>query len=61
MLSEKLRPTMDVYTTLVGVYGYSSLVEEALATINQMKDAADCRPDGYTFSVLIDCCTKSPW
>ncbi|RLN40217.1 pentatricopeptide repeat-containing protein [Panicum miliaceum] len=59
MLSERLRPTVDVYTALVGAYGYSGLLEEALATIDQMKGAADCKPDGYTFSVLIDCCAKS--
>jgi pentatricopeptide repeat protein len=50
---------VDVYTALVGAYGYSGLLEEALATIDQMKGAADCRPDGYTFSVLVDCCAKS--
>ena len=59
MLSERLRPTVDVYTALVGAYGYSGLLEEALATIDQMKGAANCKPDGYTFSVLIDCCAKS--
>ncbi|XP_062217046.1 pentatricopeptide repeat-containing protein At3g53170 [Phragmites australis] len=59
MLSERLKPTVDVYTALVGAYGYSGLLEEALATVNQMKGAADCKPDEYTFSVLIDCCGKS--
>lgn len=59
MLSERLRPTVDVYTALVGAYGYSGLLDEALATIDQMKGAADCKPDEYTFSVLINCCAKS--
>ncbi|KAL6659948.1 hypothetical protein ACP70R_002070 [Stipagrostis hirtigluma subsp. patula] len=59
MLSERLRPTADVYTALVGAYGYSGLLEEALATVDQMKGAVDCKPDEYTFSVLIDCCGKS--
>ncbi|CAN6308298.1 unnamed protein product, partial [Urochloa humidicola] len=59
MLSERLRPTVDVYTALVGAYGHSGLLEEALATIDQMKGTVDCKPDGYTFSVLIDCCAKS--
>lgn len=58
MLSEQLRLTGDVYTVLVGVYGYSGLLDEALATIDQMKGAADCKPDEYTFSVLINCCGK---
>ncbi|XP_021303127.1 pentatricopeptide repeat-containing protein At3g53170 isoform X2 [Sorghum bicolor] len=59
MLSERLRPTADVYTALVGAYGYSGLLDEALAAVEQMKGAADCKPDGYTFSVLINCCAKS--
>jgi pentatricopeptide repeat protein len=59
MLSERLRPTVDVYTALVGAYGYSGLLEEALATVDQMKGAVDCKPDEYTFSVLINCCCKS--
>lgn len=58
MVSERLRPTVDVYTALVGAYGYSGLLDEALATVDQMKGAADCKPDEYTFSVLINCCCK---
>ena len=54
MLSERLRPTADVYTALVGAYGYSGFLDEALAAVEQMKGAADCKPDGYTFSVLIN-------
>ncbi|VAI11071.1 unnamed protein product [Triticum turgidum subsp. durum] len=61
MLSEKrLAPTVDVYTALVGAYGYSGLLDEAMATVDRMKGAdADCKPDEYTFSVLINCCCKS--
>ncbi|KAK3148583.1 hypothetical protein QOZ80_3BG0296830 [Eleusine coracana subsp. coracana] len=59
MLAERLRPTVDVYTALVGAYGHSGLIQEALATVDQMKGAVDCKPDQYTFSVLINCCCKS--
>ncbi|EMS57575.1 hypothetical protein TRIUR3_09044 [Triticum urartu] len=61
MLSEKqLAPTADVYTALVGAYGYSGLLDEAMATVGLMKGAdTDCKPDEYTFSVLINCCCKS--
>uniref|UniRef100_A0ACD6A1R5 Uncharacterized protein n=2 Tax=Avena sativa TaxID=4498 RepID=A0ACD6A1R5_AVESA len=61
MLSEEaLAPTVDVYTALVGAYGYSGLIDEALATVDRMKGVApDCKPDEYTFSVLINCCCKS--
>lgn len=60
MLSEeRLAPTVDVYTALVGAYGYSGMLDEALATVELMKGAADCKPDEYTFSILINCCCKS--
>jgi pentatricopeptide repeat protein len=49
---------VDVYTALVGAYGYSGLLDQALATVEQMKGVADCKPDEYTFSVLINCCSK---
>ncbi|KAG8073153.1 hypothetical protein GUJ93_ZPchr0006g43439 [Zizania palustris] len=58
LLSERLKPTVDVYTALVGAYGYSGLLDEALATVDQMKGTAGCKPDEYTFSVLINCCSK---
>jgi pentatricopeptide repeat protein len=62
MLSEeRLAPTADVYTALVGAYGYSGMLDEALATVDRMKGASvvGCKPDEYTFSVLINCCCKS--
>ncbi|CAL5381896.1 unnamed protein product [Camellia sinensis] len=52
-----LQPTLDVYTALVVAYGLSGLVE-AFHTVDHMKSVSDCKPDVYTYSILINCCTK---
>ncbi|KAG6676962.1 hypothetical protein I3842_14G004200 [Carya illinoinensis] len=58
MLSEGLRPTLDVYTALVSSYGQCGLLDKALSTLEDMKSISDCKPDIYTYSILISCCTK---
>uniref|UniRef100_A0A1J3D087 Pentatricopeptide repeat-containing protein n=1 Tax=Noccaea caerulescens TaxID=107243 RepID=A0A1J3D087_NOCCA len=58
MLSEGLKPTIDVYTSLIAVYGKSELLEKAFATLEYMKSVSDCKPDVFTFTVLISCCCK---
>lgn len=60
MLQDGLKPTIDVYTALVSAYGYSGLLEKALEIIEHMKLVPDCKPDVYTYSTLINCCTKQP-
>ncbi|KAK9913053.1 hypothetical protein M0R45_036879 [Rubus argutus] len=58
MLTDGLKPTVDVYTALVGVYGKSGLLDKAFSTVDYMKSVSDCKPDVYTYSILINCCTK---
>ncbi|XP_070047583.1 pentatricopeptide repeat-containing protein At3g53170 isoform X1 [Nicotiana tomentosiformis] len=58
MLADGLQPTLDVYTALVSAYGLSGLLDEALHTIDDMKSVSNCKPDVYTYSILIKCCTK---
>ncbi|KAK9054403.1 hypothetical protein SSX86_025481 [Deinandra increscens subsp. villosa] len=58
MLQDGLKPTIDVYTALVSAYGYSGLLDKSIDIINQMKSIPDCKPDVYTYSILINCCTK---
>ncbi|KAJ0834135.1 putative tetratricopeptide-like helical domain superfamily [Helianthus annuus] len=58
MLQDGLKPTIDVYTALVSAYGYSGLLDKSLEIIDRMKLIPDCKPDVYTYSVLINCCTK---
>lgn len=58
MLQDGLKPTVDVYTALVSAYGYSGLLDKALEIIDDMKLILDCKPDVYTYSIFINCCTK---
>uniref|UniRef100_A0A6P6GLD9 pentatricopeptide repeat-containing protein At3g53170-like n=1 Tax=Ziziphus jujuba TaxID=326968 RepID=A0A6P6GLD9_ZIZJJ len=58
MLSDGLRPTVDVYTALVFAYGQSGLLDKAFSTVDDMKSVSECKPDAYTYSILISCCTK---
>ncbi|XP_060182620.1 pentatricopeptide repeat-containing protein At3g53170-like [Lycium barbarum] len=58
MLADGLQPTVDVYTALVSAYGLSGLLDEALRTIDDMKSVSNCKPDVYTYSILIKCCIK---
>lgn len=56
--SDGLQPTVDVYTALVGVYCSSGLLDQAIRTVDDMKSVYDCKPDAYTYSILIKCCMK---
>ncbi|XP_061364548.1 pentatricopeptide repeat-containing protein At3g53170 [Gastrolobium bilobum] len=58
MLSEGLKPTVDVFTALVSVYGQSGLLQQAFSILEDMKSVVDCKPDIYTYSILISCCAK---
>ncbi|CAO2817378.1 unnamed protein product [Amaranthus hypochondriacus] len=58
MLSDGLQPTVDVFTALVNAYGTCGLFNEAFSTINDMKSVYDCRPDVYTYSILLTSCIK---
>lgn len=56
--ADGLQPTIDVYTALVGVYGFNGLLEDAFRTVDHMKSLSDCNPDVYTYTVLIKSCVK---
>ncbi|XP_050367162.1 pentatricopeptide repeat-containing protein At3g53170 [Argentina anserina] len=58
MLTDGLKPTVDVYTALVSVYGKSGLFDKTFSTVDDMKSTSDCIPDVYTYSILISCCTR---
>ncbi|KAF3780305.1 Pentatricopeptide repeat-containing protein [Nymphaea thermarum] len=59
MLSEGLKPTVDVYTSLMGVYGLSGRLDEAFRVLDEMKTVCECKPDVYAYTLLINCCSKS--
>ncbi|PNX93950.1 pentatricopeptide repeat-containing protein at3g53170-like protein [Trifolium pratense] len=58
MLFEGLKPNVKVLTALVSAYGQSGLFRHAFSTVEDMKSVVDCKPDVYTYSVLISCCAK---
>ncbi|KAJ4843325.1 hypothetical protein Tsubulata_020931 [Turnera subulata] len=58
MRADRLRPSLDVYTALISAYGQSGQLDKALATLDGMKSDSDCKPDVYTYSILISCCVK---
>ncbi|KAK9147505.1 hypothetical protein Scep_006262 [Stephania cephalantha] len=58
MLVEGIKPTVDVYTSLVSAYGLNGFLDEAFCTVEEMKSFSDCKPDIYTYSILINCCVK---
>ncbi|KAF2293431.1 hypothetical protein GH714_001712 [Hevea brasiliensis] len=58
MQSEGLQPTVDVYTALVIAYGESGQLDKAFSIVDDMKSVSDCKPDVYTYSVLVNFCTK---
>lgn len=58
MLLDGIQPTIDIYTALVSAYGFSGLLDKAYQTIDDIKSFSDCKPDVYTYSTLINCCTK---
>ncbi|XVF33706.1 hypothetical protein REPUB_Repub17cG0191300 [Reevesia pubescens] len=58
MLSEGLKPTIDVYTALVHAYGNSGFIDKAFTTVEDMKSVSDCKPDVYTYSILINSCMR---
>ncbi|KAJ6692066.1 PENTATRICOPEPTIDE REPEAT-CONTAINING PROTEIN 1 MITOCHONDRIAL [Salix purpurea] len=54
LLSDGLKPTVDVYTALVSVYGKSGQLDKAFSIVVEMKAISDCKPDVYTYS-RIEC------
>ncbi|XP_075477236.1 pentatricopeptide repeat-containing protein At3g53170 isoform X2 [Primulina tabacum] len=58
MLADGLRPTIDVYTAFVGAYALNGLFDEAFRVFNDMKSVHDCKPDAFTYSILVKACMK---
>ncbi|CAN1816013.1 Pentatricopeptide repeat-containing protein At3g53170 [Linum perenne] len=59
MRCDGMKPTIDVYTALVSAYAHSGRFEEAFSIIDEMKSVpSDCNPDVYTYSILLNSCTK---
>ncbi|KAL0456214.1 UNVERIFIED_CONTAM: Pentatricopeptide repeat-containing protein [Sesamum latifolium] len=55
LLCDGLRPTVDVYTALVGAYAFNDLVDKAFGIVEDMKSVDK---DTFTYSILIKNCIK---
>ncbi|KAK9700296.1 hypothetical protein RND81_08G230200 [Saponaria officinalis] len=58
MLSDGVKPAVDVFTALVNAYALSSLFHQAFATIDDMKSVYLCKPNVHTYSILLSSCVK---
>ena len=47
-----------VYTALLSAYSRSCQFDEAFSLLEYMKNSTDCRPDVYTYSILIKSCLQ---
>ncbi|KAL3834814.1 hypothetical protein ACJIZ3_009550 [Penstemon smallii] len=58
MLSDGLQPTLDVYTALVGAFAHNGHFDIAFSILEDMKSVPYCKPDAFTYSILIKHCIK---
>ncbi|KAH6829770.1 Pentatricopeptide repeat superfamily protein [Perilla frutescens var. hirtella] len=48
----------EAYTALMSAYSRSGLFDRAFSILDQMKKIPDCRPDVFTYSILIKSCLQ---
>lgn len=59
MMEEGIEPTPELYTALLAAYCRNNLIDEAFATLKQMKTLPNCQPDVFTYSTLIKACVDA--
>ncbi|XP_021290810.1 pentatricopeptide repeat-containing protein At3g06430, chloroplastic [Herrania umbratica] len=59
MVQEGCEPTPELYTALLGAYCRNNLIDDAFATLNQMKTLPCCQPDVFTYSTIIKACVDA--
>ncbi|CAN6209160.1 unnamed protein product [Urochloa humidicola] len=59
MRQQGCEPTAELYTALIGAYCRSSLLDEALQLLTEMKASPLCQPDVYTYSTIIKACVDA--
>ena len=58
MIEEGCVINHESYTALVSAYSRSGLFDEAFSLLDEMKNTNGCRPDVYTYSILIKSCLQ---
>ncbi|CAN4095001.1 unnamed protein product [Withania somnifera] len=59
MIEEGLEPTPELYTTLVGAYCRSNIIDKAFTILQRMIELPYCQPDVYTYSILVKACVDA--
>ncbi|CAL5424952.1 unnamed protein product [Camellia sinensis] len=58
MIDEGCAVNHESYTALLSAYSRSGLFNKAFSLLDQMKNSPDCKPDVYTYSILIKSCLQ---
>ncbi|XP_028126127.1 pentatricopeptide repeat-containing protein At5g48730, chloroplastic [Camellia sinensis] len=58
MIDEGCAVNHESYTALLSAYSRSGLFNQAFSLLDQMKNSPDCKPDVYTYSILIKSCLQ---
>lgn len=58
MIEEGLEPSIESYTALVSAYSRSGLLHKAFTVLEEMKRIPLCKPDVFTYSILIKSCVE---
>ncbi|KAK6940528.1 Pentatricopeptide repeat [Dillenia turbinata] len=56
MIDEGCTANTESYTALLSAYGRSGCFDEAFSLLEQMKKMPNCKPDVFTYSILIKSC-----
>lgn len=58
MIDEGCGVNHESYTALLSAYSRSGLFDKAFSLLEEMKNSPDCKPDVYTYSILIKSCVQ---
>ncbi|KAG5514740.1 hypothetical protein RHGRI_035957 [Rhododendron griersonianum] len=58
MIDEGCGVNHESYTALLSAYSRSGLFDKAFSLLEEMKNSLDCKPDVYTYSILIKSCVQ---
>ncbi|XP_027179216.1 pentatricopeptide repeat-containing protein At5g48730, chloroplastic [Coffea eugenioides] len=58
MIDEGCAVNTEAYTALLSAYGRSGIFDKAFSLLEEMKNTPSCRPDVFTYSILIKSCLQ---
>lgn len=58
MIDEGCSVNHEAYTALLSAYSRSGLFNKAFSILEQMKNSHDCRPDVFTYTILMKSCLQ---